>query len=499
MVASEASGTVDMQSTCRTFRWCNVFRIFRRDGVIIRLTDHSRILTFEGGTFSPLSLAVVSAERREVGLKESDMELVGYIDETVTADDVRSRLFNGAKIQHRIIDWRSGRVHYASTRWIQQMQDDGLRWHAALTGKTNKLQEPVGGRFGGVFRATCGYRLGSVDKCKAAVIPVTGDDYTGVSTGSNGYDNFNDTGATFPTGTALRGAYIFIGPRRATGTVTIAAGNAADTNTVAIVDANGLTITFEFDNNATYTAGRHPVTIGAANTDSATNLAAAINANTELHCTAIAASNVVTVTQQHGGTAGNSVITVSGANLSKANFSGGATSTGEGQTRKIIYASSSTRLILDTTWDAVPAASDPYSIGFGATVLTVNNASRDVEFDPATVPEWFRQTKLGFDDWFALGEAEWTVGDNVGTISPIQTYEHSARGVTLTFDAPSPIQVGDRAILRPGCDGLRGTCIGKFAPAATPTVMSNMLNFGGSPLDEAGGDVLEPPSGEPLR
>ena len=108
----------------------------------------------------------------------------------------------------------------------------------------------------------------------------------------------------------------------ATGSVTIAAGNAADGDKVTLIDAAGRTVVFEFDNNAALT-GDVAVTIGAANTDSATNLAAAINAHPTLAITAAVASNVVNLTQDVVGTAGNTTITETGANISKSDFASG--------------------------------------------------------------------------------------------------------------------------------------------------------------------------------
>lgn len=113
---------------------------------------------------------------------------------------------------------------------------------------------------------------------------------------------------------------------QATATVTIAVGNAADGNTVRLTDAKGNVVTFEFESTGGVTQGNVAVTIGAANTDSATNLRNAINAQQAagtLRMTASVTTNVVTCTQDDFGVAGNTTITVVGANLSKTDFTGG--------------------------------------------------------------------------------------------------------------------------------------------------------------------------------
>lgn len=106
------------------------------------------------------------------------------------------------------------------------------------------------------------------------------------------------------------------------GDITIAVGNAADGDKVTLIDSAGRTVVFEFDNNAALT-GDVAVTIGADNNASAANLASAINDHPTLDISASAASNVVTVTQGTVGAAGNTTITVSGANISKNDFTGG--------------------------------------------------------------------------------------------------------------------------------------------------------------------------------
>ena len=108
----------------------------------------------------------------------------------------------------------------------------------------------------------------------------------------------------------------------ATGSVTIAVGNAVDGDKVTLIDAEARTVVFEFDNNAALT-GDVAVSIGAANTDSATNLAAAINAHPTLRITATPAAGVVNLAQDVVGTAGNTVITETGANISKVDFASG--------------------------------------------------------------------------------------------------------------------------------------------------------------------------------
>lgn len=76
--------------------------------------------------------------------------------------------------------------------------------------------------------------------------------------------------------------------------------------------------------------------------------------------------------------------------------------------------------------------------------------------------------------------------DNVGFVQPVEHYRHAARGVEFYIPAPFNFAVGDSGIAKPGCDGLRPTCVGKFA---------NGDNYGGRDhLAPLAGAVVEPPT-----
>lgn len=88
------------------------------------------------------------------------------------------------------------------------------------------------------------------------------------------------------------------------------------------------------------------------------------------------------------------------------------------------------------------------------------------------------------DDYYREGEIEWTTGNNVGHVSPINGYAHSTRECAFLLPTPFPIQVGDVGIARPGCDGLKSTCQTKY---------DNLLNIGSDPEAPSSQEILEPP------
>jgi len=87
------------------------------------------------------------------------------------------------------------------------------------------------------------------------------------------------------------------------------------------------------------------------------------------------------------------------------------------------------------------------------------------------------------DDYYRDGSLVWTSGDNVGQVSPIVGFTYSTRECRLLVPTLKPMQVGDAATVKPGCNGLFDTCKDKF---------SNQANFGGSDLEPTASTIREP-------
>lgn len=140
----------------------------------------------------------------------------------------------------------------------------------------------------------------------------------------------------------------------ATGTLTIAAGNAADGDTVTI---NGTAYTFK----TSLSGAANQVLIGSANTDTCNNLAAAINladgagttygsVTTRIGIvTASVASNIVTFTAAIRGAVGNYALAKSGANLT---LSGAAMTGGVDYTPSSYEAGDETFTIAADKWNS---------------------------------------------------------------------------------------------------------------------------------------------------
>lgn len=177
---ADSAGCLQSLRLLRTKHLAALFRLQRQDGFVLRFTDHDRPLTFDGELYEPVNLSSISAERREAGLRSGNQEASGIVDGvTITIPDLLGHKYRGAIVWQKLIDWRRPlHVFYAETKRVRQIQWDGSRWVATLEGMAARMQQLVGGRFGGIFTTTCNYRLGEVNTCRADISLETITDVT---------------------------------------------------------------------------------------------------------------------------------------------------------------------------------------------------------------------------------------------------------------------------------------------------------------------------------
>jgi uncharacterized phage protein (TIGR02218 family) len=326
---------------------CNVFRVTRLDGYVLRFTDHDRILTVDAEQYAPALLGSLSAERRDSDLKVSNQEARGLVDgSTVLIPDLLGNKYRGAKVEQWIVDWRRPWVwHYRATKRIRMMSYDGSGWVATLEGVSTQLQQPVGGRFGGTHSQQCTYTLGDAATCKADI----SDDLI-----------YNETAITVAT------------------------------------------------------AGTTAILIAVSGTPWTTNQWAGYYFH-----------------MREG--------------------------TERGKERRIV-SNTTNVLTLASSLDASPLNGQVGWIGQGPRVAAVVSPRMEFTITAGDFP-----TSASYvNNFFRDGEWQWTTGDNVGHVSPIIEYDAGTRTVRLLLPTPFDINANDRGIMRPGCDGLIGTCFTKF-------------------------------------
>jgi len=171
------TAALDSLRLTRGKRLANLVGIIRTDGVRVLLTDHDRPLTFEGQTYTPAVVAGLSAERREASLRPGNQEARGLVDGSrITLTDLQGNRFRGAEVRVVRVEWdRPWVVHARHRKWIRTIVRSGSSWVGTLEGRSQMMQRPSGGRFGGTFTTTCPYQLGGaycgVDTAPDALVP----------------------------------------------------------------------------------------------------------------------------------------------------------------------------------------------------------------------------------------------------------------------------------------------------------------------------------------
>lgn len=172
-------GTAAVESLrlTRGKRLASLIEIVRTDGISVHLTDHDRTITFEGNAYVPAVMAGLSAERREASFRPGNQEARGLVDGSrITLTDLRGNRYRGAEVRVVRVEWDRPWIWHARNRkWIRTIVRSGSSWVGTLEGRSQSLQRPTGGRFGGTFATTCPYQLGSascgVDMSLSAAVP----------------------------------------------------------------------------------------------------------------------------------------------------------------------------------------------------------------------------------------------------------------------------------------------------------------------------------------
>lgn len=128
-------------------RFASLWQITLTDGSALRFTDFSQNISYQGNTYAPMSVSEASARNAEVGLRERNLEFVGYVSSNEIAfDDLRAGKYNDAQVIEHLVDWRypwQG-AFLSNTYYITELTWTGEEWEAQLDGLTTKLRQPKG-------------------------------------------------------------------------------------------------------------------------------------------------------------------------------------------------------------------------------------------------------------------------------------------------------------------------------------------------------------------
>lgn len=190
-----------------TMRLATCWRLARKDGAVLRFTDHCAPVVVDGETYEPGAMASASARQRLEGLDAQNAELRGALDgEQVSEADLAAGAYDGAELVERVVDWRypwAGTVAVNAYE-IEQVTRDGSAWVAQIVGLKGRLAQ----RRGLTLTKTCRYAFGDED-CGVTPPSVTGTVVSASDGGrvlatslTNSDDHFNDGEIEFTSGPA---------------------------------------------------------------------------------------------------------------------------------------------------------------------------------------------------------------------------------------------------------------------------------------------------------
>lgn len=149
-----------LQQGVTTLAWC--WRIERRDGFVLAVTDHDQPIAFQGASYSPGDGLAQSPMRAEAGLAPSRGAVFGAItSDRIRAADIDNGLWDGAQVTLHRVDWttpeRRFQVFLGEFGEITRTLN---AFEVELNGPSARLNRMIGR----VFAKRCDAELGD-DRC----------------------------------------------------------------------------------------------------------------------------------------------------------------------------------------------------------------------------------------------------------------------------------------------------------------------------------------------
>ncbi len=146
---------------------CRCWRVTRRDGVAIGVTDHDAALSFEGLEFAPEGGFAASAVESRLGLAASDGEIAGALSsDAIEAAALEAGLFDGARVETFWVNWADPSMRIRlSVAEIGEVRRGAAAFEAELRGPAAKLDVPIGR----TYQPSCDADLGDA-RCGVALV-----------------------------------------------------------------------------------------------------------------------------------------------------------------------------------------------------------------------------------------------------------------------------------------------------------------------------------------
>lgn len=159
-------GTGELSTLRASAHWhCDLYKITRpRGGMPVCVSTLDRKFTYLGNTYTPTA-GQKSDEQADSGMAAGNTELIGVMGpQTMTLADVQRGVFDDARVDQYVVDWRRRKCYRHNVWWIDEVNQDGILWRATLTSMARFLEQI----HGSIYQGTCTAVLGD-SKCGATV------------------------------------------------------------------------------------------------------------------------------------------------------------------------------------------------------------------------------------------------------------------------------------------------------------------------------------------
>lgn len=164
-----------------SLRLATCWKIERKDGYAIFVTDHNTSLTVYGDVYSPAGGFNSSVVRREFGMKTDDTEYEGLVtSDLITHEDLFAGKYSRSKVTEYVVDWRYpwAAPQITAVYWIKGLSFDEEVWKAEVAGLSYVLQQPAGSNYSRqcrvrLYSAKCGVLESAYRTSNATVDTVT--------------------------------------------------------------------------------------------------------------------------------------------------------------------------------------------------------------------------------------------------------------------------------------------------------------------------------------
>lgn len=143
---------------------CLCWRLERRDGYVLAVTEHDRALVVDGVTYLPGAAFTAGSFSQSAAMMPAQASASGALShDGLSEGDLAAGLWDGARVDVMRADWRRPEGHVDLwTGRISEVQRGAAGFEAALVSLKADLERPVGR----VFSRSCDAVLGD-ERCMA--------------------------------------------------------------------------------------------------------------------------------------------------------------------------------------------------------------------------------------------------------------------------------------------------------------------------------------------